>query len=136
MAVGHVNTLTYYGDGRRATRTGCADHRLGSYLRAVRLAAGQLPHSGLAQELDAPSLADVYVPRRASARAARGPEAAEHVFTGDDPIRVLLAGPGHGKSTLLRQHLMSASQHLVSTSMHLPATEADPASSTPRPSRC
>lgn len=71
------------------------------------------------------------MPRRASARAARGPEAAEHVFTGDDPIRVLLAGPGHGKSTLLRQHLMSASQHLVSTSMHLPATEADPASSTP-----
>ncbi|MFE5595669.1 NACHT domain-containing protein [Streptomyces sp. NPDC056549] len=62
------------------------------------------------------------MPRRTSARAARAPAAAEHVFTGDDPIRVLLAGPGHGKSTLLRQHLLSASQHLLTT-------EADPASS-------
>jgi hypothetical protein len=62
------------------------------------------------------------VPRRTRARATRVPAAAEHVFTGDDPIRVLLAGPGHGKSTLLRQHLLSTSRHLLTT-------EADPDSS-------
>ncbi|MEV4427796.1 NACHT domain-containing protein [Streptomyces sp. R-07] len=62
------------------------------------------------------------MPRRTSARDARAPAAAEQVFTGDGPIRVLLAGPGHGKSTLLRQHLLSASRHLL-------ATEAEPASS-------
>ncbi|MFJ9823269.1 hypothetical protein ACIRSU_02715 [Streptomyces sp. NPDC101160] len=61
------------------------------------------------------------MPRRTSARSARALTAAEQVFTGDGPIRVLLAGPGHGKSTLLRQHLLSASRHLL-------ATEADPAS--------
>jgi hypothetical protein len=61
------------------------------------------------------------VPRRTSGRAARTPEPAEHVFTGDSPVRVLLAGPGHGKSTLLRQHLLSASRHLLTH-------EADPAS--------
>ncbi|MFC8507760.1 NACHT domain-containing protein [Streptomyces sp. NPDC057411] len=62
---------------------------------------------------DAPSLADVYVPRRATVRAARAPVAADHVFTGGDPIRVLLAGPGQGKSTLLRHHLLSASRRLL-----------------------
>ncbi|MCP3759240.1 NACHT domain-containing NTPase [Streptomyces sp. TBY4] len=126
FAVGHADSITYYasapepGDGHRALRTSGPDHRLDSYLRAVRSAADHLPHPGLAPELDAPSLADVYVPRRTSAQAARAPEAAEHVFTGEDPLRVLLAGPGHGKSTLLRQHLLS-------TSLHLLATEGDPA---------
>jgi hypothetical protein len=66
----------------------------------------------------------VFVSRRTSVRAARTSAAAEHVFAGDDPIRVLLAGPGHGKSTLLRQHLLSASRHLLTT-------EAGPASPAP-----
>ncbi|MFD7975348.1 NACHT domain-containing protein [Streptomyces sp. NPDC059071] len=129
FAVGHADNITFYaslsepGDGHHATRTGGFDDRLGSYLRAVGAAADQLPHPGLALELDAPSLADVYVPRRTSSRTARAPAAAEQVFTGDDPIRVLLAGPGHGKSTLLRQHLLSASRHLLTE-------EADPAAST------
>ncbi|MFF4294041.1 NACHT domain-containing protein [Streptomyces vinaceus] len=61
--------------------------------------------------------------RRTSARASRATVAAERVFTGDDPIRVLLAGPGQGKSTLLRQFLQSASRHLLTT-------EAGSASST------
>ncbi|QES17669.1 ATP-binding protein [Streptomyces venezuelae] len=119
LAVGHAGSITYYasapepGDGRFATRTGGPDQRLRPYLRAVGAAADQLPHPGLAPEPDAPSLADVYVPRRASARGARTATAAEHVFTGDDPIRVLLAGPGQGKSTLLRHHLLSASRHLL-----------------------
>ncbi|MFE9559961.1 NACHT domain-containing protein [Streptomyces sp. NPDC006487] len=78
-------------------------------------AADQLPHPGLAPELDAPALADVYVARRTSTRSAPAPAAADQVFAGDGPIRVLLAGPGHGKSTLLRQHLLSASRHLLTT---------------------
>ncbi|MGW6411740.1 hypothetical protein ACWF95_31755 [Streptomyces vinaceus] len=61
--------------------------------------------------------------RRTSARASRATVAAERVFTGDDPIRVLLAGPGQGKSTLLRQFLRSASRRLLTT-------EAGSASST------
>ena len=34
--------------------------------------------------------------------------AADRVFTGDASIRVLVAGPGYGKSTLLRRHLLTA----------------------------
>ncbi|WP_306325968.1 NACHT domain-containing protein [Streptomyces venezuelae] len=62
------------------------------------------------------------MPRRASARGARAATTAEHVFTGDDPIRVLLAGPGQGKSTLLRHHLLAASRRLLA-----PENEADTA---------
>jgi hypothetical protein len=128
FAVGRADSITYYasapesGHGHGAARTGGFDNRLGSYLRAVGSAADRLPHPGLAPELDAPSLADVYVSRRIS-RASRAAAVAEEVFTGDEPIRVLLAGPGHGKSTLLRQYLLSASRHFLTE-------EADRASPT------
>ncbi|MFD9339531.1 NACHT domain-containing protein [Streptomyces sp. NPDC060028] len=100
-------------DGSRGAGTAVPDTRLGSYLRAVRCAADQQPYPGLAVELDAPPLADVYVPRRAESRSGRAQAPAEHVFTAESRLRVLLAGPGHGKSTLLRHHLASASRHLL-----------------------
>ncbi|MER7723543.1 ATP-binding protein [Streptomyces sp. NPDC096323] len=64
------------------------------------------------------------MPRRTTARAARAPAAAADVFAGDGPIRVLLAGPGHGKSTLLRQHLLSTSRHLLTSEAAGPASSA------------
>ncbi|MFI6802884.1 NACHT domain-containing protein [Streptosporangium canum] len=57
-------------------------------------------------------MADVYVPRQVEVRSGRAPEPAERLFTVHSRARVLLAGAGDGKSTLLRRHLTDAAAHL------------------------
>ncbi|MFI2071944.1 NACHT domain-containing protein, partial [Streptomyces mirabilis] len=63
----------------------------------------------------------VYVHQRAKAQSAHTPAqtsqltAAEDVFMGEDRIRVLLAGAGMGKSTLLRRHLADSADHLLNS---------------------
>ncbi|GAA5768153.1 hypothetical protein Aros01_04661 [Streptosporangium roseum] len=57
-------------------------------------------------------MADVYVPRQVEVRSEHAPEPAERLFTVHSRVRVLLAGAGDGKSTLLRRHLIDAAAHL------------------------
>ncbi|MER5587345.1 NACHT domain-containing protein [Streptomyces asoensis] len=104
------------------------DEDVRAYLEAARESAGKHPYPEIGPQ-DPPALACVYV-RQRSSRAARagldtsrgedhaattssvGPaapaEPAEVVFRRTDRVCVLIAGPGGGKSTLLRTRLREA----------------------------
>ncbi|MFB6983175.1 NACHT domain-containing protein, partial [Streptomyces scopuliridis] len=97
--------------------------QLEAYLEAAEKAARQHPYPGSLGAPSLPALADVYVRQQARTPAAddqdspgpgdaaargnqTGPaEPATEVFRADHDVRVLLGGPGGGKSTLLRAHL-------------------------------
>ncbi|KOV17084.1 hypothetical protein ADK60_27485 [Streptomyces sp. XY431] len=85
------------------------------YLTAVCDAAARVPYHD--ELLDVPPVSELYV--RQQVRGASGDtEAAqaapaEVVFDADSSICVLLGGPGGGKSTLLRHHLIEAAAHLL-----------------------
>lgn len=86
-----------------------------SYLEAARLAADHHPYPGLTDDGPLPPLSGVYVRQQAAdGQTGTASEStlvpAETVFAGeenkgDEGVRVLLAGAGGGKSTLLRRHL-------------------------------
>jgi hypothetical protein len=96
-----------------------------AYLEAARRAAEQHPYPGLPSPLGPPPLTEVYVRQRSSpaardkhnASGGNGPAAAGHggslamadpaemVFQAADRVCLLIAGPGGGKSTLLRMRL-------------------------------
>ena len=101
-----------------------------AYLNAARQAAAQPPYPGIpGEEERLPSLADVYVRQQARAQASKnldrpglggtapagstaGPTVpAAEVFRMGSSICLLLAGPGGGKSTLLRVHLADSAGH-------------------------
>ncbi|WP_225836668.1 hypothetical protein [Streptomyces sp. NK08204] len=97
--------------------------RLIQYLQAARDAATQHPYPGVMGDAGLPPLAQVYVRQQtriptpkansptgvAGAAVAAGtagsPIPADEVFSTRNSICVLLAGPGGGKSSLLRVHL-------------------------------
>ncbi|GGN64757.1 histidine kinase [Streptomyces albiflavescens] len=137
MAVGHADQVTYYAAPTAAApddRAFAPDARLGSYLQAAVRAADHHPYPGLTDAASSPPLTELYVhqqaqacPQRAIATAdlesdahssaqygwSTQPVPAESIFAGDSRVRVLLAGAGGGKSTLLRRHLAdSANQWL------------------------
>ncbi|NHI12158.1 hypothetical protein STPH2_7529, partial [Streptomyces sp. KO7888] len=99
-----------------------------AYLEAARNAAGEHPYTVIDLQ-DPPPLTDVYVHQRSSPAARDGHDAsrgdapasttggispaapaepAEKVFRRTDRVSVLIAGPGGGKSTLLRTRLGEA----------------------------
>ena len=108
-----------------AQRGDSLDEEVRGYLEAARKAAGQHPYPGIPEP---PPLAEVYVRQRSrpaardghsmpgdgSATGGRGAglavpsEPAEAVFRKADRVCVLIAGPGTGKSTLLRARLREA----------------------------
>ena len=99
------------------------DDHVRAYLEAACKAAEQHPYQGLPGRAVPPSLAEVYV-RQLNSRTARDvpdaygpgdqsvtdtpPEPAEAIFQKADRVCVLVAGPGGGKSTLLRTRLRDA----------------------------
>ncbi|WP_210910333.1 NACHT domain-containing NTPase, partial [Streptomyces sp. RK31] len=107
-----------------------------AYLEAARESAGKHPYPAIGLQ-DPPPLTDVYVHQRSSPAARDGHDAscgdapasptggissaapaepAEKVFRRTDRVCVLIAGPGGGKSTLLRTRLgEAASQWLGDT---------------------
>ncbi|MEU8975077.1 ATP-binding protein [Streptomyces monashensis] len=97
------------------------DPQLGAYLKAASRAAGLHPYPCPSDDPASSPPAEVYVHQRAKAQPARTPAqtsrltAAEDVFAGEDRIRVLLAGAGTGKSTLLRRHLADSADHLLNS---------------------
>ncbi|CAM5639104.1 hypothetical protein STAFG_0152 [Streptomyces afghaniensis 772] len=87
------------------------DPHLGAYLRAALRAAEEHPYPQL---FDAPRSAptDGYVPQRVTVLSAPGSGPAQDtllpatdLFTAEGAVRLLTAGPGGGKSTLLRVHV-------------------------------
>ncbi|MEU5327377.1 NACHT domain-containing protein [Streptomyces parvus] len=104
------------------------DEEVRGYLEAAWKAAEQHPYPGVPGQVSPPSLAAVYVRQRSRLAAqdghttsrkgsATGPgeksgaapvKAAEAVFHALDRVCVLVAGPGVGKSTLLRTRLRDA----------------------------
>lgn len=118
-----------YEDARRATGM---DEEVRGYLEAARKAAEKHPYPDIPEP---PSLAEVYVRQRSHAAARDGhavpgdgsaagrsgtglaapSEPAEAVFRKADRVCVLIAGPGTGKSTLLRARLRDAAGALLDT---------------------
>ncbi len=113
--------LSRYGDGPpRLVRIGGADDGddLERYLRSARLAAAQHPYPGVVPGT-MPPLSNIYVRQQVVRQqpplkdAALGSESlltvapqqpADEVLTGDG-VRLVVAGPGGGKSSLLRTRL-------------------------------
>ncbi|MFC6135637.1 NACHT domain-containing protein [Streptomyces spororaveus] len=98
----HWNEL--HTDAQRGTSL---DEQVRGYLQAGRKAAEQHPHPGIPGRTAPPSLAHVYVRQhsRPAAQGSTAAEPAEAVFRKPDRVCVLIAGPGGGKSTLLRTWL-------------------------------
>lgn len=105
-----------HADAQRATGL---DPEVHGYLEAARKAAEQHPYPGLSSRVTIPSLAEVYVRQFGRRTIGKGHAAtgqdvaglsvsAEEVFRGPDSLCVLVAGPGVGKSTLLRTRLWAA----------------------------
>ncbi|WP_139275351.1 NACHT domain-containing protein [Mangrovactinospora gilvigrisea] len=86
------------------------DDEVRGYLDAARKSAEQHPYSGLAGRAGPPPLADVYVHQQnqAADRDEVPAEPAEALFGRNDRLCLLIAGPGGGKSTLLRARLRAA----------------------------
>ncbi|MFF8931479.1 NACHT domain-containing protein [Streptomyces longwoodensis] len=118
-----------------------------AYLEAVRKAAEQHPHPGIAGRTDPPSLSEVYVRQLSSPVARDGhaasrrddapsegggsglaaaAEPAEAVFHKADRVCVLIAGPGGGKSTLLRTQLRTAASAWLGTPKNARKNKAVP----------
>ncbi|MFE7111909.1 NACHT domain-containing protein [Streptomyces sp. NPDC057575] len=106
-----------------------------AYLKAARSSARQHPYPGISgEEARLPSLADVYVRQQAGTPASDNPDhpglggtaptgstagpavPATEVFRTDSPLCLLLAGPGGGKSTLLRAHLADSAADWLNNS--------------------
>jgi hypothetical protein len=120
------------------------DEQVRGYLEAARKAAEQHPYPGAPGHADPPSLAEVYV-RQCSRPAAQGShdlarsddpaaagreiavaaavEPAEVVFR-KERVCVLIAGPGAGKSSLLRTWLHEAAGHWLDGTQHAGMTGA------------
>ncbi|MFJ3824982.1 NACHT domain-containing protein, partial [Streptomyces nodosus] len=114
-----------HGDAQRGTSL---DEEVRGYLEAAWKAAEQHPYPGIPGQIGPPSLAEVYVRQRSRPAAWDGHAAprdgsatggsgtglaepagpAEAVFRKADRVCVLIAGPGGGKSTLLRTRLRDA----------------------------
>ncbi|MCX5318070.1 NACHT domain-containing NTPase [Streptomyces sp. NBC_00154] len=100
-------------DAQRGTSL---DEEVRGYLEAVWKAAQQHPYPGIPGQIGPPSLPEVYVRQRSRPVARDGhvprdgsaAEPAEAVFLKADRLCVLIAGPGGGKSTLLRTWLRDA----------------------------
>ncbi|GGM06328.1 histidine kinase [Streptomyces fumigatiscleroticus] len=111
-------------------RTGL-DEEVHAYLEAARKAAEQHPYPGVADRSGPPSLAEVYVRQRSSPAARNGNDAArgdgaaaaaepaEVIFRAADRVCVLIAGPGGGKSTLLRTWLRDAADQWLGAVEHV-----------------
>lgn len=104
-----------------ATRAAGPDAQLRAYLDAARQLARQHPHPGNSGGSDSPPLAQVYVRQHRTLTTGssdepvgtpqlRG-EPAEDLFQSTERVSVLIAGPGGGKSTLLRTRLATAADH-------------------------
>ncbi|MEU8598979.1 NACHT domain-containing protein [Streptomyces globisporus] len=103
------------------------DPEVHGYLEAARRAAEQHPYPGLSSRNTTPSLTEVYVRQLGRREVGKGHAAtgqdmagltvsAEEIFRGTDSLSVLVAGPGVGKSTLLRTRLrVAAGEWLDST---------------------
>ncbi|MEV5978141.1 ATP-binding protein [Streptomyces sp. NPDC052114] len=118
--------------------------RLDSYLRAASRAAGRHPYPDPGDGSAPPPLATVYVRQKVTAlrpgtyrgesldppaeapaeTALRLP--AEPVLADDAPLRILVAGAGGGKSTLLRLQLADAAAHVLSSRRPARADHAVP----------
>lgn len=109
---------------RREQATVASAQQVRAYLTAARQAAARHPYPAIRGEASSlPLLADVYVHQHARTQPQEAPDCpalddatptgslpdltspADEVFRTDSPICLLLAGPGGGKSTLLRAHL-------------------------------
>lgn len=120
----------------RARRPIGLDEEVRAYLEAARKAAEQHPHQGFPGGAVPPSLSEVYV-RQVNSRTARNgqdaygpvddvvtdasPEPAEAIFRKADRVCVLVAGPGGGKSTLLRTWLRDAAEEWLGGTGRSPA---------------
>ncbi|MFE0462068.1 NACHT domain-containing protein [Kitasatospora sp. NPDC058965] len=103
--------------GSRPAPRRAVEPHLGNYLAAAREAATVHPYPGVLDLPGLPALSRVYVRQQARTGAVVGPDApteadgiglaipAERVFTADTGLCFLVAGPGGGKSSLLRAHL-------------------------------
>ncbi|MEV0839251.1 NACHT domain-containing protein [Actinocatenispora sera] len=117
-----------------ARRPSVLDEQVRAYLEAACKAAEQHPYPGFPGPADPPSLEEVYVRQRSrpavrdshdvahrAAPAVAGSdttiataiEPAEVVFQTAEHVCVLIAGPGVGKSTLLRSRLREAAECLA-----------------------
>ncbi|MGV9267548.1 NACHT domain-containing protein [Kitasatospora sp. NPDC003701] len=85
------------------------------YLTAVCAAAARSPYQD--ELLAVPPVSELYVRQQvhglSGAAEAAQATPAEVVFDADSRICVLQSGPGGGKSTLLRHHLIEAATHLL-----------------------
>ncbi|MEU9247232.1 trypsin-like peptidase domain-containing protein [Streptomyces sp. NPDC048385] len=102
---GFAELVERHGGGRpRLSRVGTDLER---YLRAARLAATEHPYPGVMPGT-MPPLSHIYVRQQAEGpKALRGtspPRPADEVLTGDG-VRLVVGGPGGGKSSLLRTRL-------------------------------
>ncbi|MFD9484780.1 NACHT domain-containing protein [Streptomyces sp. NPDC059991] len=105
-AQGHYDNWYALWESVRAEPGPGPDPGLGAYLDAAARAARVHPYPGLFGE-DSPPLAYSYVPQRVAAAVPGGKVSGEHwaaaeVFAAPGGTGLLVAGPGGGKSTLLR----------------------------------
>ncbi|MEU1710452.1 hypothetical protein ABZ478_34785 [Streptomyces sp. NPDC005706] len=111
-------------DTRKAPAVAVDSRPLGRYLRAVRQAAAKQPYPSLLGDTGLPLLTEAYVRQRAQRLESDGGEAAavcsgptiptSGVFEPSCGLRLLLAGPGGGKSSLLRVHIADSADRWLS----------------------